>query len=157
MKTLLFLIVTLALTQIVRAEELPADAKRTAENAFKRELEQATDIAIVSPLPAGGYRVVSNLKGEQFAVSSGAAISLSGRIRDALRKESQLLVWQCINRPSVIQTDRHTHLLGAASVSAGGDVTLVSGVKVNLIGMTLNPLLIPVFDQGEQAVRGNRR
>jgi hypothetical protein len=74
-----------------------------------------------------------------------------------LRKESQLLVWHCINRPSVIKTDRHTSLLGAASVSAGGDVTLVSGVKVNLIGMTLNPLLVPVFDQGEQAVRGNRR
>lgn len=160
MNAAFLLIAALALTPIVCAEDLTADAQRIQEKAFRRELVQATDIAIVSRLPTGAYRVVSNLKGEQFAVSDASswrtAISLEGRIQDVLRKESQLLVWQGADRPSVTETERRSRLLGAASVSAGGDVTLASGVKVNLIGVALNPVLIPVFGEGE-AVRGKRR
>jgi hypothetical protein len=121
--------------------------------ALERELQRSTDIVIVSPLPSGGYRVVSVVKGSRFSVTdsplSAASLNIAKEDQSKPRGEGQLLVWQSGGDQVVFVSLEGTRTFGALPVSSLGDVTLNSGLKVSLISMRMKPRLIYVTSQGE--------
>lgn len=162
MKNYLLPILAFLLAQGADGEDQKVVSRQRVMSPMERELQQATDIAIVERLSAGGYRVISVLKGDRFAAikdsaSQGVTHSMVGRIRDDLRGEPQLLVWKSSDSRSPIGSATDTQLLGAAPISAAGDVSLSPGLKVSLVSLSLERFWIHLTTRGEQAEAPNRR
>jgi hypothetical protein len=138
MKAIVISYLVLALLPFADADEPIANRTQT-ETAFARELHHATDVAIISRLSSGGYRVLSVIKGESFAaaddVEFGSSFDFSSRIPVSLREEPRLLVWQAGNQCSVADITLPRASMGAVPISASGEVAVSTTVKVSLVSI----------------------
>lgn len=155
MKTPILAVLILSLSQFASAGETSAASRKRQITALEREFQQSTDIVIVSPLPSGGYRVVSVIKGSRFLAAdsplSAASLNISKDSQSEHQQAEQLLVWQSGGDQDFVVPLEGTRTFGVLPVSNLGDVTLYSGVKVSLVSLRIKPRLIHSTSQGVQA------